>query len=360
MKKTWMFAGMMSTAMVVLVALLAVAGTVVSAAAQDQGDAAQFRNREETRNTAQAPQGDALHQRIRERIEKEEGLQTQERERLREHLEECKRLGLEDEKIAALFDESQPLRRQIRAQERVLAMAREGLPIEPVTLKLQEGRRKGASEEVLERICARMEEHVRAANRVMERARAEGLAPGNPDDERRRTREMAMHMWRGLREEDMDQLRERAHLRLRDGSCTTGELVAAAETASKLKEMGIERHRAVRLAGEALQYGYTAREMRQLGWMVMTAHMHGGPNDEVFDTLERGIRNQHQLAEMMQQMWQRGWMGPGDEHGGRGGYSPMNDARGGGPGDQKGQDRGPGNENGQHGGGGQQGGQGNG
>jgi hypothetical protein len=318
---------------VALAALILTGMTVTTVLAQDD-DPAQTRTREQVREMDSDPQGDMLRQRIHDRIENEDGLQTQERERLRKHLGECDELGLGDGDVAALFDESQPLKKQIRTQERVLAMAHEGLPVDPVMQKLREGRRKGANEDVLNQVCDRMEAHVRTANRVMERAREDGVTPGNADAERRRTSEMAMHMWHGLEEGDMDQLRERARLRLRDGSCTTEELAAASETAAKLKEMGVERKRAVNLSGDALQNGYTSGEMRQLGWMVMTAHMHGGPHDEVCNELERGIRNQHQLGEMMQNMWQHGWMGPADQHDGRGGHNPMDNGTGGGPGGQ--------------------------
>lgn len=336
--------------MAVLFGLLVVGLVVGNVAAQDDGDAAQTREREQIRDMAQDGQGDALRERIRERIENDDGLQKQEREQLRQHLGECDQLGLDDEIVATLFDETEPLRKQIRAQERVLAMAREGLPIEPVTQKLQEGRRKGVNEQKRERACDQMEAHVRTANRFMKRACEDGVTPGNPEAERERTREMARCMWRGLQEDEMEGLRERSQRRLRDGSCTTDDLAAAAETGVKLREMGVERKRAMNVAGEALQNGYTAREMRQLGWMVMTAHMHGGPHDEVLDTLERGIRNQHQLSQMAQQMWQHGWMGPADEHGGRGGHSPMDDATGGGPGGQGGGQGGQGDDGG-HGGG---------
>lgn len=318
--------------------------------AQEGGDAAQVRQREQVQKADQDPQGDALRQRIRERIENEEGLQVQERERLRQHLGECKELGIDDETTAALFDETEPLKNQIRIQERVLAMAREGLPLDPVMKKLQEGRQKGANNQVLEQVCTRVEAHVRTASRFMKRAQADGVKPDTPDAERRQTCEMATHMWRGLKEEDMDQLRERARLRLREGSCTTEELTVAAETATGLHEMRIERQRAVRLAGEALQNGYTVQEMKQLRWMVMTARMHGGPNDDVLDTLEQGLRNQHQLTHMIRQMQQHGWMGPADEHGGRGGRTP-DDARGSGPGGNQGDDKGQGGK-GQGGGGG--------
>lgn len=327
-----------ATSVAALLCLIFVGTTVGTAVAQDGGDAAQVRNREQVQNTEQDPQGDVLRQRIRERIENEDGLQEQERERLRQHLGECKQLGIDDEITAALFDETEPLKRQIRIQERVLAMAREGLPVEPVMKKLQEGRRKGANEEILEQVCNRMEAHVRTANRIMQRAHQDGVEPDTPEAELRQTREMAKYMWRGLKEEDMDQLRERARLRLRDGSCTTEDLAAAAETATQLHEMNVERQRAVRLAGEALQNGYTVQEMKQLRWMVMTARVHGGTGDDVLDTLEQGLRNQHQLTHMMREMQQHGWMGPADEHDGRGARSP--DDTGGGPGGKQGGDSG--------------------
>jgi hypothetical protein len=221
--------------------------------------------------------------------------------------------------VGAIFSESEPLRKQIRTQERVLAMAREGLPVDPVTQKMQEGRRKGVSDDVLDGVCARMEENVRAANRYMEKVREEGVTPGDADVERRRTADMARQMFNGLGEGDMDRLSERARLRLRDGSCTTEDLTAAAEATLKLRAIGIERDRAARVAGEALQYGYAASEMRQLSWMIMTAKTHGGPQDKVLDTIERGIRNQNQINEMVREMFRWGWMGPADEHGGYGG-----------------------------------------
>ncbi len=190
----------------------------------------------------------------------------------------------------------------------------------------------------------------------MKRAYEDGVTPGNDEAERRRTREMAMHMWRGLNEEEMDQIRERARLRLRDGSCTTEELTAAAETATRLANMGVERQRALRLAGDALQNGYNAKEMHQLRWMAMTAHMHGGPQDEVLGALENGIRNHYQLKQMVQQMWQHGWMGPGDEHGGRGVHGPGGGTTNGGPGGQGGGHDDKGGKGGQGGNGGGSGG----
>lgn len=296
---------------------LLIAGAPAGAAlAQNEGASPQEQVREPAR------EGAMLRERIRDRIANEQGLEDQDRERLRQHLAECEQLGLNDDITAALFAEGEPLKNQMRTQERVLAMARDGLPVEPVMQKLQEGRRKGANHERLEQACARMEEHVRAADRIMKQTRADGVQASVADAERRHTGEVAICMWSGLKEADMDQLRERARLRLRDGTCTTEDFAAAAETASRLHEMHIERMRALGLAGEALQNGYTARDMQQLRWMVMSAHLHGGPTDEVLDTLEDGLRNQHQMTYMMRQMQQHGWMGPADEHGGRGGMTP--------------------------------------
>jgi hypothetical protein len=344
MKKSRLFKIAFAATLMALVSLLSLSLPATNALAQEEGSASQVRSREENRDPAQKPQGQVLPERIRERIENEEGLQEQERERLRIHLGECERLGLEDALLTVLFNDATPLREQVRTQEQVLSLAREGLPVEPVTQKLQEGQRKGVSQENLERVCRRIAEHVRAAHQFMERARKEGIVSGDENAERRHVRETAMHMWRGLREADMERLRTQARKRLQDGSCTTEDLVAAAETATRLSEIGVEQNRAVRLAGDALQNGYTAREMQQLVWAVMTSKMHQGPQDDVLDTLEQGIRNQNQLSQMVQEMWQHGWMGPADEHGAR---NPMDSAPGTGPGTgQQGQGGGDGGQGG--------------
>ncbi|MFH1755328.1 MAG: hypothetical protein ABIA59_06450 [Candidatus Latescibacterota bacterium] len=351
MNRTRVFTRTWALMALALIILLGAGAAADMALAQSDGDQTQLQNRDQIQNREQGAQGDALRLRIRERIDREDGLQDQERVRLREHLGECKQLGLEDDVLAALFCEQEPLQKQIKTQERVLAMAREGVPVEPFAQKLQEGRRKGANPQVMEQVCTRIEKNLRIAHHYMQRVHEDGVETGNLDAERRRTQQMAMNMWHGLEEGDLEQLRERARLRLRDGSCTTEDVAASAETATQLKEMGIERQRAVRLAGDALQNGYSAQEMRQLGWMIRTAHMHGGPPEDVVGTVEDGIRNQHQLTHMMQQMWQQGWMGPADQHGGHG---PMDGSMGSGPGGHHGddQDQGQGDGSGHgHGGG---------
>ncbi len=345
----------LTSVMLVLFALLFVGSTSGIALADEESAQSQVRSRKETQTTAQDPQGDAFRQRIRERIESEAGLQEQEREQLRRHLEECKQLGLDDATVGAMFSENVQLRAQIKTQERVLKLAREGLPFEPVVQKLQEGLRKGATVEALERVCAKLEEHVRTAHQYMKQVREAGITPGDANAERERVREMAMYMWRGLGEGDMAQLKKRAQERLRNGSCTTEDLSVAAETATRLGEVGIKRERAVELAGSALQNGYTVREMRQLVWAVMTAHAHGESN-KAMETLERGIRNQRQFSQMIQEMWQRGWMGPADQ---QGGHSPVDNSQGSGYGGRH-QESGPGGSDqtgGTQGGQGGQGGQ---
>lgn len=327
MKKRFTIKATASWSVMLLVAAL-LAGPLAGAASAQDESATQVRARTEARLSTQTPQGDALRQRISERIEGEQGLQAQEREQLRLNLGECKKLGLGDAATGALFSEDEPLRNQIRTQARVLAMAREGLPVEPVMEKLQEGRRKGASAEALEKVCTRMEEQVRAANRYMMEVRKAGATPGNADAERTRTAEMARHMFNGVGQGDLDQLRERVRARLRDGSCATEDCVAAAEAMVKFRSMGVESERAARMAGEALQNGYTAREMRQFSWMVMAAKSHGGPQNEVLDTVERGIRNQYRISDMVREMYRYGWMGPGDERGGYGGNDPSGGAGG--------------------------------
>ena len=283
----------------------------------------------------QAQSDDALRERIRERIDSDDQLKERDRLQLREHLRDCEELGLSDSTVKALFANGVPLQEQIRHQNRILTMAREQLPVESLVAKLEEGRRKQAGEPALERVCSQLEEHVRTAAQVMNRARESGLQPGDDTTEKRLTESLAMNMWRGLGEGDCDQLMERARLRLRDGSCSTTDFAAASATATELRELGLEHERATRMAGDALQNGYAAREIRQMAHMVMAAHAHGQAVDEVVGHVQNGLRQHEQMGELMQHVWQRGWMGPGEEHGGRGGHSPVDDVIGG-PGDRHG------------------------
>jgi hypothetical protein len=295
-----------------------------------------------------------LRQQIRDGIAEAPGLSAEERGQMTQNLETCLQLGLGERELKTLFpagEASDPLqaRTRLRLQNRVLAAAGEGLPTEPVLAKIQEGLMKGAPEHALEQAALRMEAHVRTANRVMTQAVQDGVEPtGDPTRTRQLVRQMAQNMWSGLNEGDMEQLRQQARLRLRDGSCGVEELAAATETAVQLNAEGLQRARAVRLAGEALQQGYTAQEMRQLRFMVLANHQNGGPVDEIAGDLERCLGEGMGWQEMAQHMFQAGWMGPGEEHE-PGGHNPIDDA-GGGPGDHQG------GSGGQHGGGGGMGG----
>jgi hypothetical protein len=302
------------------IAIIAIAlGLAATAAmAQDQ-DQTQLQTREQ----------------IRERIDQADRLTEQQREQMRDNLRECERLGLGVDEIDAIFPGAEGANgpnaeAMIRVQSRVMNMAREGLPAGAVVAKFKEGALKGVPGPALDGACERMENHVRAANRVMTRLRDEtGEPAGDPAQVRRQTRELAQQMWRGMGEGDYDQLRERVRKQLRDGSCNTDDVVAGGELATRLREQGVERGRAIEIPGEALERGYRAPEMRHLQFML-TARRHNGPMDEFVADLEHCLGLGLGMGEMYQHMMQNGWMGPGDMAG-PGGFHGGDD-RGQGPG----------------------------
>jgi hypothetical protein len=279
---------------------------------------------------------------VRERIERTEGLNEQQRQQMRENLEQCRRLGFDGDDIDGLFqpgdgDGGEAWIHALRRQERVLAMAREGMPADLVVDKLQEGRRKGAREDAIERVLQRMEARIRIAHRQMSAAREQGVTTaGDAAIERDLVRGVALDLWRGLEEGDLVQLRERARERIQKHDCTTLELAAASETATQLREQGMVRTQAVELAGEALRQGYTAQEMRQLGWIAAAAKSNGAEADQIQARLRERLGEGEPLGDMIQHMHQWGWMGPGDEHGGHGQNSPVDDHIGGHQGGQGG------------------------
>jgi len=359
---------------VTIMLLLAIWITGAALAQDSETDPVRDQVRDQTRNRTQDGEGEQwrsqIQQRIRNGIDTDPGLTAEQRQTMHENLDACLRLGMAEEDLVALFPtENEPRRyeaqAQLRFQHRVRATAEDGIPAEPLLAKLQEGTTKGASAQALERACARMEEHLRAAHRVMVRAQEGGLEPhGDPAQERRMTREMAQNMWRGLNEEGLDHLREQACQRSRNGQCDLNDLTAASETATRLIEEGLDSERAVQVVGEAIQNGYRAQEMNQFRLMVQARHQQRGPIEGFIEDLEQCLGEGMGAGEMYRYMWQHGWMGPGDMQG-PGGQHHIGDVGGGGPGhhggsgddDQHGGPQGsPGGDGGSHGGGGQGGG----
>ena len=197
-------------------------------------------------------------------------------------------------------------------QDRVMATGRDGLPVEPMLAKIQEGRTKGVPAPALERACDRMDGCLRAADRIMTRSREHGLEPAHdPTQQRRMHREMAMQMWRGMDEEGYGHLEEQARLRLRDGSCGITDLVSAGETATRLREEGVDRGRATRVTGEALRHGYRSTDMAQMQYIVMHRHRTDGSMDRFMGDMEYCLGTGMQVEQMYEYMMQHGWMGPG-------------------------------------------------
>jgi hypothetical protein len=337
--------------------LLAASGATAQDEPVRQRDRDQDQVQAPDRDQLQDQTRDQLRDRLRDRIDQDTSLGDQDRARLRQHLRDCLASDLETSQVEALFTApaGKGLGSMLQIQERIVAMSREGLPADLVAEKLREGRMKGASEAALEGALHRMEENVQRAHRFFENAHQDGVAAAQENaTQRQLMRGVALNLWRGLETGDLEQLRERARQRLRNHACDGIDLAAASETACQLHELGIARQRAVTLAGEALENGYTAREMRQLGWALMAAKMRGGPPEDVVGRLEQGLRHGETMDGMFQHMMQNGWMGDGDGHHG-GGTGPVDDVIGGGPG-------GPGGSGG-HGGedeGGHHGGHGNG
>lgn len=277
---------------------------------------------------------DQIRDRIQDRIRTASDLTTQERAAMQQNLEACYRAGAASGWLSAVFP-GEPRGRQISAQTmlklqgRVRAAAQEGLPVEAVLAKIQEARTKGVPEANLERVCERMEDHVREARRIMTQAKADGIKPG-PRRESQMIQELAQHMWRGTSAADVDELRTRARERSRDRICTLEDLTVASETATRLREEGVDARRAMRVTGDALAKGYGAEELRRLQYMMVYRHREQRTVSGLVDDFEHCLATGMNSAHMYEYMMEHGWMGPGDMHG-PGGSHPIDD-QGHGPG----------------------------
>jgi hypothetical protein len=315
----------------------------VALAAGDQ-DRAQDRTLDQTR------------ERIQERIRTAQDLSAGERASMEANLGACLRAGVTDAELETVFPgstrgKSISTRTMLELQARVRALAQDGLPVEPVLAKVREAQMKGVPEAGLAQVGERVEKQVREAKRIVAQAKADGIQPASDArHERQQIRELAQQMWRGTSPEDVDELRARMHERARSRSCSVEDLVAASETATRLREEGVEARRAMRVTGEALRRGYGAGEMRRLQYMMVYRHREGRAIKGLADDFEHCLDAGMDSGRMYQFMMQHGWMGPGDVQG-PGGSSPIDDqgrgrgTPGGGPGGRGTGSSGPGDGN---------------
>jgi hypothetical protein len=275
-----------------------------------------------------------LHERIRERIRTEEGMEDAQRMRMENQLERALRLGLSDDQVEAMFPMPGPgdmsVALMLKLQQRVMDAAEEGMAAGLLADKMREGRMKGAPEEAIDAAMQQLEKHLAVAYQEMRRAVENGITPHQEEGAELRIQEgLALNMWRGLGEEDLEPLMAQARIRARDGSCTTTELAAAAESATELMEQEMNRERVREMVGTALRQGYTAEEMRQLAVMVKAAHKNGQSEEEVLETVEEQLEEGLKLQEMVQHMIRHRWMGTRDLEVGHGVHSPVDDVIGG-------------------------------
>jgi len=206
------------------------------------GDLDRDRDRDQDRTKQYTQDQVQIRNRLHNRIDTSADLTADERAAMHTNVDACLELGIDEAGLDALFPGEEKGHRvsaqtMLRLQNRVMTAAREGLPVEPVMAKIQEGRTKGVPDPLLEKACERMENHVRTAHQIMTRAIDEGFEPPkNQTQERHMNTEMAQQMWRGMKEEGYEQLQERARQRVRAGQCGVEDLAAAGELAPMTEE----------------------------------------------------------------------------------------------------------------------------
>ncbi len=361
MNKTIRFHGVFIAVLVLSLTILSTAVLAQSDGGQGDvdrtrkqaGDLDRDRDQDKTKQFSKDQVRDKLH----DNVDAAAGLTADDRAQMHKNVDVCVALDVSEAGLEALFPGEQKQKQistqtMLRLQKRVMDAAKEGLDVEPVVAKIQEGRTKGVPDPLLEKACVRMENNVRTANQVMKRAMNEGVEPAG-DAVRKRTaqKEMAQQMWRGMNEEGYEQIRTRAQKRVRDGECDVEDLAAAGELATRLLEAGVERDRAMNVSGDALQKGYRTQEMRQLQAMVAARHQRGESMDNFTGGMEHCVGAGMGVGEMYNYMMRHGWMGPGDMYG-PGGLKPTDPKGFGGDNDDKGKGGGHGGQGGGTGGGG--------
>jgi hypothetical protein len=284
-------------------------------------------------------QGAMTADQLRDRIRTNESMDAQLRGAMLDNLEECLNQGMTPDDIEVMFprhgaDSEMDAGTMLRMQQRVREMISGGHSPGLMLDKMREGHVKGVAMPMLERAVTRTETNMRRANEFL--GGMDSAAPdmdAGPQHRQMLERHLALNMWSGLEDGDLDHLRDRS--RMRDHSMSRSDLVSATDVLTVARQRGMDRGDALDLVGDAIEAGYTHREMRMLGSMMTAAGMddHG---DKVREHLRDGMDHHREFAEMADEMMSWGWMGPADMDQAGGWHSMMDDWLGGGPGDHGG------------------------
>ena len=112
------------------------------------GDLDRDRDQDQDKTKQYSKSQEQVRKNMRERIDVAADLTADERTAMHANVDECLELGISESSMDALFPGEQNRSRvsaqtMLRLQHRVIKAAQEGLPVEPVTTKLQEGRTQG-------------------------------------------------------------------------------------------------------------------------------------------------------------------------------------------------------------------------
>jgi len=276
-------------------------------------------------------------QQIREQISSDPGLDRHQRERMMTNFDRCFQHGMTMEQVQALFPSqgmhgTDNAEHMLAMQDRVLGLADMDLPVGPMMGKIMEGRMKHVPAERMDRVLMRTGENIRFARGMMTGAIEGGVgSPGTHGQMHDANSELAHCMWDGLTEQDMERLQERAMDRARSGGCSMDEFVAASQAATRFTHGGMDHGQAVSMAGDAMHHGYSADDMRTMGYMMMSGSEMGEHHTEMMGHMEGWISEGMSMDEMTQHMMEGGWMGPADMMG-AGGHHGMDNMGWGGPG----------------------------
>jgi hypothetical protein len=267
--------------------------------------------------TAEAPgetERNLLITRLEAGVESLDDLDTAQRSRMHGNLHSFLDAGLEPNRLVGLFPATEqphlPGPEALRAQEVVHDALAAGLPTDLILAKVQEGCRKRVPPARVADAAFRMGESLRVAADFLQTATRSGVEDraGPPHGW---VGNVALNLWGGLTDQDLDQLHQKAVGRVRAGGCTVEELVAASDCAASLFNIGAAHDQAVEIAGEALDSGMTPAQMREMSALMAIAQLEA-PVDDVLTAVRDRLGEGVGSREIAEHLLRAGWLGPTD------------------------------------------------
>ncbi len=197
---------------------------------------------------------------------------------------------------------------------------RDGLPAGPVLDRIEQGLSKGVPADRIHAASERLSQKLAEARPLVDGFIRDGMKPGRSGDRNAAISSSARALEKNMTSRDIEAMG--AAVRGKQGSL--GLFAGAVDTAAYFTGSGMSSGTASRLVTNAVQKGYSARDLDSLVKRVDSEMRRGGKPDDIAVKMEReGMQSEREMERQEMQQEMKGGHGSGGGPSGMGGMGGM-------------------------------------